>query len=89
MTRRAHGHDVGVVLGGVAEVVIVFVAALTFAPHVAAVDARELVRVRASAGADVDVHALAGLRPVPIPRRSRGGAGAARARVQAEGHHLP
>ncbi|KWO86607.1 hypothetical protein WU00_27000 [Burkholderia stagnalis] len=54
MAEGAHGLHVEMVLGGVAEVMVVFVPALAEGVEVAAVGARQTVRVRALPGTSLD-----------------------------------
>jgi hypothetical protein len=68
-------------ISSVAQMVIVFVAALALMPFVPAVDAGDGIRVRTTTSPHLYIYALASLHLIPIAWSVGRGAGTARGRV--------
>lgn len=72
VTRSAHGLHLFMMLGPIAEDVVVFVAHAASRPDVAAIDARQRIRADACPAKHLAPDALAGLDGIAIPcRRAR------------------
>ncbi|MDP1555780.1 MAG: hypothetical protein Q8L84_09985 [Hyphomonas sp.] len=81
--------DIEMMLRRVAEMMIVFMAALAFRPDVAAIHAGQRIRMRAPPRAHLDIDPLAGLHRVAVARAARRWTRPACLRVYAVSHALP
>lgn len=86
MTDGAKRLYVIVVLGGIAEEVVVLMPTFALLPYMTAINARQGVRVRASTRPHLDVDALTGLLMVTVTRWHRRWAGAASLGINSEWH---